>query len=1009
MARRSKILETFELLRLIGLFAVVAVALILVILADIPVGVVFPLVLVLLAQVWRPIGITRNQDKGEYRFNTLPMKVASFAMAYRSQWRTSLRSPVISVGMGPPRDDEDHDLSAGWTPPTRLSSYWALSGALVLGLIDWFTAAFRQPFWKLGWGWDFVIPAYAMYPLGVLGFYIGIQSLVDVKRIRADGTGIVGTSAAPAVILSRVRHHTDVKHAIKWGLIISVVPLVIWSIIWISARVPTLIALLITAGILLITFLIVYSRDITKQWRAQWAERNERRAHWESVFATTKAAPPIFVGEQMYPTMEEWNVLHEGEEEPPAYAPNVNIATFLFPPGTNFDNYEGLEANIKGVSGAAQIVIAPIGDMDEMGQEKIGSVGSMGFRVWYSTQAIPSQQLLDPTTDTWTREFLTRLALDAMSGIRGVGNPILRTTNPMTRPGSPAHMVKVEFSIGSNESIGDYLSKLPSIQDNVLGVRWLGFHGVLDEKSNDKKTVTMLFGDSPKTPGIKFGAPPRLVHRTIDIANWNYAFYSAGLQGIGGLPKYVQRRKSTEVVDQLVFELPIGTQFDTVQRSAQTIGEYSRNDFLEVSRGAEVNSRRKGPDESNDARLFTIVAAEKDPLLRAFPWKEYEDQLLKDRIPGTPQMDWSPGVLANDELAVDRWDGDLPMLLIAGASGMGKSLLGMSMLMQLAHNNGPEELLFHFLEPKNELQTFENVDTCAELVDSWTPDDNFMHNAGNAAVNMVEEMNRRYRVMRDHPKQPKKLSVARRIAKNEGPRPDGSKNPLDMPFIIFYIEECATLFADAGSKEEKQEQGRLVAAVAELCRKARAAGIHLVFATQYPTNASIPSVMRNQCRRIGLGVQNRVASDVIIGQSGLEKISTPGLGMIKPGNDYRKFRGYFIQDGDPDDTEPGANTQNDIFDVLKRIPQKSNALQKARATAPRSQRFRLPDISSTVFNSWESSKAGTMSAMAYNDGRKTRDIDVSRAEKMAEQYGLESEFDLDANGDVIDMVDEMFS
>ena len=1000
--RRSKILETFELLRMIGLFAVIALGIFLAVLVDVPIGFVFVVMLVLLSSVWRPIGMTKNQDKGEYRFNTLPMKVASFAMAYKNRWRESLLSPVISVGMGPPRADEDHGLEAGWRPPTRLSSYWALFAALILGLVDFFTAAFRFPFWKLGLNWDFVIPSFVMYPLGVLGFYVGIQSILDVKRQRADGTGIIGTSPAPAVILSSVRQHANVSQAVKRGLIISSGPTLIWAIIWIAAKIPLILGLSVAVGLQLLGFLIVYSVMITKNWREQWEERNGQRSKWEGVFGTTKAAPPIFVSEAQYPTFEEWSMIHEGKDEMPPYVPSVNIATFMFPPGTNYDNYSGLERTIKGVSGAAQIVIAPIGEGAGEGAEQLGTVGSSGFRVWYSEQNIPSESLLDPTTDAWTREFLTRLVLDGMSGIRGLGDPILKSTDAMTRVNSTANMVKVEFNITSNDSIDNYLRNLPTIQDNVLGVRWLGFHGALSERA-DKKVITMMFGDSPKTEGIRFSQPPRLVGKSIDIATWNYAFFSAGLNGIGGLPKYRQRIKSTDVVDQLLFELPIGTQFDRVQKAAQTIGEYSRNDFLEVSQGEAVSKSRRRPDESSDARLFTIVAAEKDPLKRAFPWKEYESRLLKDRIPGEAQLSWSPGVLANDELAIDAWDGDLPMLLISGASGMGKSQLGMSLLMQLAHNNGPDELNFHFLEPKNELQTFENVDTCMELVDSWSPDNNFMKNAADSAVNMVAEMDRRYQLMRNHIKQPKKLANARLIAKNEGPRADGSKHPLDMPFIIYYIEECATLFADAGSKEEKQEQGRLVAAVAELCRKARAAGIHLIFATQYPTNASIPSVMRNQCRRIGLGVQNRVASDVIIGQSGLELISTPGLGMIKPGKDYRKFRGFYIQDGDPD-----FGGVNDINDVLARIPQKSSVLKTARTTATRSQRFRLPDVPGYMFSSWEKSKAGALSSIAYEEGRKTKDINDAQATEMAKKYHVESEFDLDANGDMVDVVADLF-
>ena len=93
--------------------------------------------------------------------------------------------------------------------------------------------------------------------------------------------------------------------------------------------------------------------------------------------------------------------------------------------------------------------------------------------------------------------------------------------------------------------------------------------------------------------------------------------------------------------------------------------------------------------------------------------------------------------------------------------------------------------------------------------------------------------------------------------------------------------------------------------------------MYLVCATQYPTNASIPSVIRQQMRRIGMKCRDGMSSQVVIGQPGLEKVKVLGAGMLEPkgSNQYRMFRSFYAADGDPD-----YGQKNDILDVLATIP-----------------------------------------------------------------------------------------
>lgn len=302
------------------------------------------------------------------------------------------------------------------------------------------------------------------------------------------------------------------------------------------------------------------------------------------------------------------------------------------------------------------------------------------------------------------------------------------------------------------------------------------------------------------------------------------------------------------------------------------------------------------------------------------------------------------------------------------------SVVMSSMILQILFNNGPTEARFWMVEPKNEMQIYRDCDLVERFVDSWTPDNNFIANAANLMEDAVTEMDRRNEMFVNHPKSPKNLQKAREIAIRESEDSGNplERNPLYMPFMFIILEECASLFADSASKEEKMEQVRLVVATAEIARKSRSAGIYLICATQYPTNASIPSVIRNQMRRIGMRCQNDLASRVVIEENGLEAVRVKGAGKIKAGDSYRNFRGYWVRDDDPD--KPGA--QNDIFDVIGKIPTNNGVTHASGATmgGPAHQRVVVPNIAATVFNRFDKSRVGRQLSLDVDSQKVTPDV-----------------------------------
>jgi DNA segregation ATPase FtsK/SpoIIIE-like protein len=95
----------------------------------------------------------------------------------------------------------------------------------------------------------------------------------------------------------------------------------------------------------------------------------------------------------------------------------------------------------------------------------------------------------------------------------------------------------------------------------------------------------------------------------------------------------------------------------------------------------------------------------------------------------------------------------------------------------------------------------------------------------------------------------------------------------------------------------------------------RAAGIFLVMATQYPSNASVPNHLREQFSRIGFKVKDLAASRLVLEDSGLEKIVERGVGIARIRGEMTPFRGFLLQPGGP-----GTPADHDF--ILSHLPKK---------------------------------------------------------------------------------------
>jgi S-DNA-T family DNA segregation ATPase FtsK/SpoIIIE len=228
--------------------------------------------------------------------------------------------------------------------------------------------------------------------------------------------------------------------------------------------------------------------------------------------------------------------------------------------------------------------------------------------------------------------------------------------------------------------------------------------------------------------------------------------------------------------------------------------------------------------------------------------------------------------------------GKMPHLLVAGTTGSGKSVAINAMLLSLLYKASPREVRLILVDPKMlELSMYEDI---PHLL---TPVVTDMKEAANALRWCVGEMERRYRLMaalkvRNIAGFNRKLSDAQAAGARDlrsileaGRRRGWSAAPVlePLPFIVVVIDELADMMMVVGKKVEEL--------IARLAQKARAAGIHLILATQRPSVDVITGLIKaNIPTRIAFQVSSRVDSRTILDQMGAEQLLGHGDMLYLP-------------------------------------------------------------------------------------------------------------------------------
>lgn len=665
----KKNMALFWVVTVLGLFFAFVVT--------IPIGVVAALMLAGYTMVWQGVEPPENMNRAMFMPGTWKNSLAEFFEASRLKWR-EVATPVVCLGFGAPREDRFHDIpGASWMPPLRLSAMWAAVGALALSALDYVV----NPFLFTAWGGmdGFRLPWFVMVPISAVGWFAVIQYIVDIKRWRAEGMGIIGSEPAPAVMLHKANVREEVTTPLIMSAGIAVASALTIFMVLMVAQLPLWYAAVALVVLFIVLALGLASRGFVPPYREQWQEEIDQRNEWAEHNEPLGDLATSLVDITDLPPVEDWEQEHPGEP----YEPFIHVVRAVYPGGASAADYFGKEDMFAGKLRAAQLVFSPMEERDAEGQPISGTAGHDGMCVWYTTddKRYEMADIFEDNLAPYEKDFIIRNhVLRALRDIRGIGECLLVGFTILTKPArrrrnpdATRNLLEIKVRpMDTNVGINNFRNgaALESLK-NSLQVEYVR------AKSQEGKIISVLIGDDPSfADQIEFKRPGMATLRAIRNADFAHVFHVNGIYSTFGTPKMVDYAEINSVEEQ-EFVFPQGMKYEDILAQKDVLMENTGNSFMEIRRGrsdalAARRSNNAGGDEQNANSMFSITSAKVNPLNQLFSFGDYQDQVIKGRTPGKERLIWSPGVMSNEQLAWDSFDGAEPHLLIAGSSGSGK-------------------------------------------------------------------------------------------------------------------------------------------------------------------------------------------------------------------------------------------------------------------------------------------------------------------------------------------------
>lgn len=1004
--------DTFPAGKKFAIFLTVIVCIASVFVFNVPSGMALFAALFIVPTLWKS---PEDQDpiNGMMAFDSRAWKVAQYMDILKKDHRSHIFSPIVMLGFGPPEDDVHKDLQAHFfSPPTRLSAYWALGFGICLSAIDFLISPYIYPLWDS----NFQLPVWVTMPVSALFYFMMFQVLTATNRYHR-ATLLSGVDHTPAVMFNKIPKQGAGKKAVIQGIVTSLIVgtiSIVASLALITAVEPLgqrKIYIFSGVGILIFSvFVFGVFRSLTRVYREEFMFQVERRDAWNDTWEFKNKLIPYF--EMEVPVPGEPGKPGGPPEGSPVPEPHVWVATFSYPMNGRFIDYANDSKSIEpSIPNAEMIAISPIPRRNNQGESIEGTVSSEGFRVWWSDEYVGINEILTERdiTEQQLNVAIRAVIVEPLASIKQINRCIMHSFAMMTAEESPIQIMRVSVVAPEGVTDSNFTSNIGKIK-SALGVAWVRAKSRVD--GNGRTVIDLFIGNgSPNNPDIVFprGIQASWYKKELLSVDWEYSFaINKVLSPEGVAPSMMLSKDVMGTSNQIVFDIPAGVSMNTINKAIDGLKTTSGNNFLEIHSGItdEKNFSRKEKREistyikknNGSVSQFTAVASPTHPLEKVFLFSEYKDQLITGREPGVTKIAWSPGVKSNGSLATHDFNKDMPHLVLAGSSGAGKSVLIYSMICQLISNNGPEDLQIWIIDPKIGYQLFEGLDSVTRYVDSWTPSEDFFTNVRDLFREAAEEMKRRNGIFRfaqrdgyapEGSESIDKLAVARRIGIEQGPLPDGSPNPLVQPYIFIIIDEAAMLFAGATDDETKNLQKEILYYAVKLARESRSAGIHMLISTQYPTKESIPTIIKQQSGRLGLKTQDQIASKVIIDQPGLEDLTLKGEGLLLEGSETHTFRGFLLEDD-------GFN-EHSMTEIIRNTPRVDNPTTITNVPGRSGKgTIDMPEPDSTIFGSWDSVseaskrlKLDMSDAKAHDPLKKISEIIDSMSDEEFDKMSLE--------------------
>ncbi|MBI5887227.1 MAG: DNA translocase FtsK 4TM domain-containing protein [Deltaproteobacteria bacterium] len=226
----------------------------------------------------------------------------------------------------------------------------------------------------------------------------------------------------------------------------------------------------------------------------------------------------------------------------------------------------------------------------------------------------------------------------------------------------------------------------------------------------------------------------------------------------------------------------------------------------------------------------------------------------------------------------------MPHLLIAGATGTGKSVSVNAMILSILFKATPEEVRFLMVDPKMlELSAYEGI---PHLI---TPVITDTRRAATALKGMVAEMGKRYKLM--SMKGAKNIEAYNRMIEEAGEKGEGDEKHSRLPYIVVIIDELADLMMTSGKDVEE--------CLVRLSQMARASGIHLLVATQRPSVDVVTGLIKtNLPARIAFQLPSKTDSRTILDSGGAETLLGEGdMLFLPPGTSkLQRLHGAYVSE-----------------------------------------------------------------------------------------------------------------